>query len=271
MASPILQFDATAITTIGFLFAGETTAVASDCNGSIAVETEVQTIEKKCGQTVVASKSKPTKMTVTVNAKVPVEVFRRVNGIKPMDELKEGVYAYGANGGERFTLTVELLDDFTDETKLIAFPMVALSNGLAFEIENGADEVADLEIETTAYQDDRGQWYYEAFPTEATTVDPVEWLTNFTDATVKKPSAVTGITISPKTATVAVGDKTNLSATVAPSTANQNVTYESSDVTKATVTNTGEVTGIAVGTATITVKAVGDTTKTDTATITIEA
>lgn len=187
MANSILQFDATAISTIGFLFEGEATAVASDCNGSIAVETETQTIEKKCGQTVVASKSKPVKMTVTVSAKVPVEVFRRVNGIKQLDELKEGVYAYGANGGERFTLTVEIVDEFTDETKLLAFPTLALSNGLAFEIENGADEVADLEIETTAYQDERGQWYYEAFPTDATEVDSQEWLTSFTDNTVKKP------------------------------------------------------------------------------------
>lgn len=186
----ILEFDATSISTIGFLFDGEETAVASDCNGSISVETEVQTIEKKCGATVVKSKSKPTKMTVTINAKVPVEVFRRINGIKQLEELKEGVYAYGGtSSGERFALTVEINDDFEDEVKLIAFPSMALTSGLTFEIENGADEVADLEIEASAYQDTRGQWYYEAFPTEATTVDKTAWLTKFTDEVIKKPQA----------------------------------------------------------------------------------
>lgn len=187
--SQILEFDATSISTIGFLLDGEETAVASDCNGSISVETETQTIQKKCGATVVKSKAKPTEMTVTINAKVPAEVFRRINGIKPMEELKEGVYAYGgSSSGERFTLTVEVNDDFEDEVKLIAFPSMSLTSGLTFEIENGADEVADLEIEASAYQDARGKWYYEAFPTEAITVDKTAWLTKFTDDVIKKPA-----------------------------------------------------------------------------------
>lgn len=187
VANPVLNFDATAIGTIGFLFEGESTAIASDCNGTLSVETEVQTVQKKCGATVVKSISKPTEMTVTLEAKLPVEVFRRVQGIKHLEELKDGVYAYGGDSkGEKFTLTVEVIDEFEDETKLIAFPEVSLSSGLTFELENGADEVADVEIEAKAYQDEHGKWYYEAIASEATDVDKTEWLTNFTYDTVKK-------------------------------------------------------------------------------------
>lgn len=180
-------FDATRIGTIGFLFEGEATALASDCNGTISTETEVQTIQKKCGATIAKSISRPTEVTVTVEAHLPVEIFRRIYGIKADDQLKEGVYAYGGESqGENFTLTVEVIDDFETETKLIAFPKLGLSSGLTFEIENGADEVAYLEVEAKASQDELGNWYYEALPTEATTVDKTEWLTNFTTATVKK-------------------------------------------------------------------------------------
>ncbi|MDO0950195.1 Ig-like domain-containing protein [Mammaliicoccus sciuri] len=86
-----------------------------------------------------------------------------------------------------------------------------------------------------------------------------------------KPISVTGVTISPKTASVDVGGSTKLDSTVAPSTAtNKSVSYTSSDETVATVSSNGTVTGVAEGQATITVTT-QDGSKTDTATITVNA
>lgn len=80
---------------------------------------------------------------------------------------------------------------------------------------------------------------------------------------------VTGVTIAPKTASVEVGATVQVTGTVAPANAtNKAVSYESSDTTKATVNETGLVTGVAEGTATITVKT-ADGNKTDTSTITV--
>lgn len=65
--------------------------------------------------------------------------------------------------------------------------------------------------------------------------------------------AVTGVSVSPTTASVAVGATKNLTATVSPANAtNPAVNWTSSDDTKATVSATGVVTGVAAGTATIT-------------------
>ena len=62
-----------------------------------------------------------------------------------------------------------------------------------------------------------------------------------------------GVTLAPTTANVEVGKTTKLTATVAPADAtNQTVTYESSDATIATVSADGTVTGVKVGTVTIT-------------------
>jgi len=95
--------------------------------------------------------------------------------------------------------------------------------------------------------------------------------TDTSTITVKEPVInVTGVTISPTTVSVKVGATTQLSTTVSPDNAtNKSVTYLSSNTGKATVDSTGKVTGVARGSATITVTTV-DGGKTGTSTITIE-
>lgn len=73
-------------------------------------------------------------------------------------------------------------------------------------------------------------------------------------------------------ATVAVGDTKTLTPSVTNVTGTPTYTYSSSDTSKATVTNAGVVTGVAAGTATITVTAIlGTWSDTGTATVTVEA
>ena len=85
-----------------------------------------------------------------------------------------------------------------------------------------------------------------------------------------KPVSVTGVTISPKNASVDVDATTKLNSSVAPSTAtNKSVSYKSSDEAVATVSSNGTVTGVAEGDATITVTT-QDGNKSDTATVTVK-
>lgn len=72
--------------------------------------------------------------------------------------------------------------------------------------------------------------------------------------TTGPPVAVTGVSISPASASVAVNNTTQLTATVAPANAtNQNVSWASNNASVATVSATGLVTGLTAGTAIITV------------------
>lgn len=67
--------------------------------------------------------------------------------------------------------------------------------------------------------------------------------------------AVTGVSVSPTTASLAVGATRTLTATVAPANATlKTVTWSSSAPTIATVNSSGVVTAVAAGTATITVR-----------------
>ena len=82
---------------------------------------------------------------------------------------------------------------------------------------------------------------------------------------------VEGVSLDKTTLEIEVGASTNLNATVSPSNAsNTGVTWSSSDTNVATVSNLGKVTGVAVGTATITVTT-KDGSKTATCAVTVSA
>lgn len=72
------------------------------------------------------------------------------------------------------------------------------------------------------------------------------------------PVAVTGVTVTPATAIVEIGNTTNLNATVQPASAVQAVTWESDTPAVATVDSNGVVTGVSAGSAIITATSVSD-------------
>lgn len=84
-----------------------------------------------------------------------------------------------------------------------------------------------------------------------------------------QPIDITSIAVAPTTATVEVDATEQLTATILPSGAVQTVTWSSSAPSIATVSQTGLVTGVAVGTATITARSTYDNTKMATAAITV--
>ncbi|WP_456312337.1 Ig-like domain-containing protein [Pseudomonas shirazensis] len=83
--------------------------------------------------------------------------------------------------------------------------------------------------------------------------------------------AVTGVTVSPATATLSVGATQQLTPTVAPANAtNKTVSYSSNNTNVATVNTAGIITAIASGTATITVTT-QDGAKTATSVVTVNS
>lgn len=80
---------------------------------------------------------------------------------------------------------------------------------------------------------------------------------------------VTSISAFPETIALAVNGTAQAVAAIAPTTAPQGVQWLSSDPAIATVTQSGVVTGLSVGEATITARASADATKTDTISVTV--
>ena len=101
----------------------------------------------------------------------------------------------------------------------------------------------------TALSNDGGTDDIVTFSTEFKVADGSTVSIDDIDDTV----AVTGVTVAPTTASIAVAATRQLTASVAPTDAtNQAVTWLSSDATVATVNSSGLVTGVKAGTATIT-------------------
>jgi hypothetical protein len=177
-----------------------------------------------------------------------------------------------------------LLDSFTieDEERLdflfgeqdTYVPITEVQNNYldgiyAVLVDESFFKVIDI-IETTnsRYNEEglyRNYWYHVS---KAFATSPFANCALFTGATY----TITSVTVSPDTASIAVGGKVTLTPTVVGSVgADKTVTFTSSDESVATVDNFGVVTGVGAGTATITATSNLDSTKTDTASITVTA
>ncbi len=107
----------------------------------------------------------------------------------------------------------------------------------------------------------------------AVNIPAQDFQTNHTQTWAQTTVPVTGVTVTPASATLTVGDTSTLTATVKPDHAVvKGVTWTSSNTGVATVDEkTGEVTAVAVGTATITATANDGSGKSATCVVTVKA
>lgn len=89
--------------------------------------------------------------------------------------------------------------------------------------------------------------------------------------TTPTPIVVTSVVVTPATATVAVGNITNLAARVLPNAAVQSVVWSSATPASVTVSATGVATGVAVGSSIVKATSVSDPTKFSTSLVTVTA
>ena len=120
--------------------------------------------------------------------------------------------------------------------------------------------VWSIEPETVATIDEEGVVTAVAAGEATVTVTSAENPEIFATATVTvnepapQPIAVTGISVTPETAEIEVGETVGFTAVIEPADAdNQDVIWTVSDETIATVDENGTVTGVAAGTVTVTV------------------
>lgn len=83
------------------------------------------------------------------------------------------------------------------------------------------------------------------------------------------PIAVVSVTTTPATASVAIGNVTNIDSAILPAAANQAVVWTTSAPLVASVNSSGRVSGLTAGSATITATSVVDPTKSDTTVVTV--
>lgn len=175
---------------LGVKVDGEETYAVMECIGSLEEEMTVKTVTKKCRGVVKKKRSRGTgEGTLKLSAHVPYDIFVNVFGMN-LDSLKDGVYAYGQNSIHKvFSLTGHVIDEDNNE-KLKAYPNCTITTGVVRKIENGAEEVAEMELEIGVMPDDFGNGMYEA-PVDEVTEETIKttWMSAFTPELVQVASA----------------------------------------------------------------------------------
>ena len=105
-----------------------------------------------------------------------------------LSDLAEGVRAYGSNSLHKGFSLVMLVTDEDGAKKYKAYPNSIIQSGVVRKIENGAEEVAQLDLEISIMPDDNGNGLYEAPAEEITEILAAAWMSSF------DPSLVSGST-----------------------------------------------------------------------------
>ncbi len=159
---------------------------SADCVGTSEEEMETRVITKKCRGLVVKRR-----VTGTGNGKLkismhmPLDIYHDIFGMHA-EGLLDGVYAYGQNSVHpEFSITQDVFDEDGNE-KFKAYPNCIMESGVARSVENGAEEVAEAELEISVMPDEEGNGLYEALASELTDETAKKtWMTAFEPDLVK--------------------------------------------------------------------------------------
>lgn len=175
---------------MGIKFKTSEAYLSADCVGSCEEELESKVITKKCRGNVVKTTVRGTGSgTLNISMHMPYEIYTQAYGMN-LDTLIEGVKAYGQNSRhEAFAIVQDVFDEDGIE-KFKAYPNCIIQTGVSRKIENGAEEVAEIEMEVSIMPDEYGNGVYEALASELTDeTAKTTWMTAFTPDMVQVTKA----------------------------------------------------------------------------------
>lgn len=179
MANTIEQFSEFEIKESTVKFDGEETAEKIGCVGKLGETLNAKTVTKKCEGVVVKSRTKGDgtgELAFTLHMREAV--FAKIFGMVS-EGLKAGVRAYGQSSRHKeFCFTCKALDE-DGNVKYKAYPRCCVTTGITRNIENGIEEVAEIEVTAAIMPDEKGNGMYEAFADDLDETTAKDWLTKF--------------------------------------------------------------------------------------------
>ena len=154
-------------------------AVKLGCVGSLGETLNVKTVTKKCEGVAVKSRTRGDgtgELAFTLHMRD--EVFRKMFGMVN-EGFKAGVYAYGQGSRHKEFCYTAKVNDEDGNVKYKAYPKCCVTTGISRKIENGAEEVAEIEVTAAIMPDEKGNGMYEAFADDLDETTAKDWLTKF--------------------------------------------------------------------------------------------
>lgn len=161
--------------------AGDEEYTRDDCIGKLSVERETKTVTKSCRGVVKKRKTKPTgNGTITISLHIKLSLYRAINNMVN-EGLQPGVYAFDNTAAmPEFSIAARVKDE-DDNVMFKGFPRCKIEEINSLQIENGAEEVAEVEMTVSYMPDDYNKGEYEALETEltGTVLNANNWMTDF--------------------------------------------------------------------------------------------
>lgn len=137
------------------------------CIGSMEEASEVKKVTKNCRGVPAKVRTRGTGTgTLKLTLHMPWALYVRVQALDGDKKLIEGVNAYGRSSlHPEFCLTADVFDE-DDVEKFKAWPRCNATTGPARKVENGAEEVAEIDMELSFMPDDYDNGMYEALASD---------------------------------------------------------------------------------------------------------
>ena len=154
------------------------------CIGKWEEALESRTVNKKCRGVVAKTRTRGTGAgTCKVSAHVPIELYWALHGMNS-DDLADGVHGYGTDSLHPVVvITLDVYDE-DDVEKFKAYPVCTVTTGPNRNTENGADEVAEIDIDVALSPDENGRGMYEALANDLSENIKSAWMDSFTPSLV---------------------------------------------------------------------------------------
>ncbi len=174
---------------IGLKFGDAENYTVVKCVGTSEEEMESRTVEKFCRGRIAKRMVRGTGSgTVTLSLHIPYDLYIQAYGME-LETLATGVHAYGYNSRHKTCAMTQKVADEDGNIKYKAYPNGLVTGAKASSIENGAEEVAEVELEFSFTADEYGNGMYEALESELSTELKGTWLTAFDPAAVQAANA----------------------------------------------------------------------------------
>lgn len=188
------EFSKYELREFGVKVSGDEAFTSADCVGQLEDEMDVIVVQKKCRGVVVTERPRGTGTgTVNYTGHMPYAIYAKIFDMM-RDDLKDGVQGYGRKNLHKEFSAIGRVFNEDDEEMLIAYPRLIVTTGPNSNIENGAEEVAEIEMEIHAMPDENGYGKYETIIEDLGEEDKQEltgkWMTQFTPELVQKAPVI---------------------------------------------------------------------------------
>lgn len=161
--------------------AGDEAYTRDDCVGSIEVERETKTVTKSCRGVIKKRKTKATgNGTLTLKMHVKLALYRKLYAMTN-EGLQPGVYAFDNTVAMPEASITARVKDEDDNIMFLGYPRAKVEEINTLSIENGAEEVAEVEMKLSYMPDDYNKGEYQALEVELTgnELNAENWMTDF--------------------------------------------------------------------------------------------